>query len=62
MGIIFYEININIFRLSKEIFTCKSEINLRLHKSNNHTCVIKCVYGYEYIGNYVRFMFKHLFL
>ena len=52
--------NINIFRLLKEIFICKSELNLRPPKSYNHKYT--CVYGYEYIGNYVRFMFKHLFL
>ena len=52
--------NINIFRLSIEIFTCKSELILRPPKSKNHKYT--CVYGYEYIGDYVRFMFKHLFL
>ena len=51
--------NINIFRLSKEIFTCKSEFNLRPPKSKNHKYT--CVYGYEYIGEYVSFMFKHVF-
>ena len=50
------KLNINIFRLLNNIFICDSEINVRLNVSKRYKYT--CIYGYEYISNYVSIMFN----